>query len=234
MKKAAVIVDAGFLRVKIKQSVRAAHRAANIPIQHGNGSFLRVDELLTATEYVTRVCNFARGCIAADEELYRIFYYDCPPYVDGASFRKPHPLGIAGVAVPIMEPHEIKFQNDVLTRLRREENFAVRTGEISFDGWALTKTAIDDLIVAPRPLTVADFIPIKHQKGVDLKIGVDVTLLAKDKLVDRIIIIGCDSDLVPCMKVARREGTQVVLMSLGAMVKKLLREHADYYRSGRV
>ena len=69
-----------------------------------------------------------------------------------------------------------------------------------------------------------------RQKGVDLRIGVDIALMAKDGLVDRIVLVAGDSDLVPAMKLARREGVQVVLVSLGHGIKPILKEHADFYR----
>jgi uncharacterized LabA/DUF88 family protein len=50
-------------------------------------------------------------------------------------------------------------------------------------------------------------------------------------LIDRIVVVSGDSDIVPAMKVARREGVQVVLTSLTHNVKASLREHADLYRN---
>jgi uncharacterized LabA/DUF88 family protein len=121
----------------------------------------------------------------------------------------------------------------VLDILRREAFFAVRTGELSFDGWVPLDDALKDVILTGRPFTAADFKPLLRQKGIDLKIGVDTTLLAKEQLVERLVLVACDSDLVPAMKLARRVGVQIVLVSLGAGVKKLLREHADIYRQPR-
>jgi uncharacterized LabA/DUF88 family protein len=54
--------------------------------------------------------------------------------------------------------------------------------------------------------------------------------MAKDRLIDRIVVVSGDADIVPAMKVARREGVQVVLVSLNHSIKTSLREHADLYR----
>jgi uncharacterized LabA/DUF88 family protein len=132
--------------------------------------------------------------------------------------------------VPIVEPAAIQHQKQIMDLLKREEYFAVRTGELSFDGWVPLDNALQDVIATGRAFTAADFKPMLRQKGVDLKIGVDTTIMAKDRLVERLVLVACDSDLVPAMKLARREGVQIVLVSLGAAVKKLLREHADIYR----
>jgi uncharacterized LabA/DUF88 family protein len=117
--------------------------------------------------------------------------------------------------------------------LRSEEFFAIRKGELSFDGWVPLDDALAEVVRTGRAFTAGDFKPLLRQKGIDLKIGVDTTLLATQRLVERLVLAACDSDLVPAMKFARREGVQIVLVSLGASVKKLLREHADIYRKPR-
>lgn len=65
-----------------------------------------------------------------------------------------------------------------------------------------------------------------------MKIGLDVAWLASKSIVDRIILVTADSDFVPAMKFARREGVQVVLVTMGhRMVKHDLLVHADEVRS---
>ena len=191
----------------------------------------QIHDLISPQDYAQRVVRFAKNCVdPKTEEIYRIFFYDCPPYTAGPSHIKPHPLG---AAVPITEPAAIAHQKQVLDILRGEEFFAVRTGELSFDGWVPLQDALADVIGTSRAFTAADFKPVLRQKGVDLKIGVDTTLIATQRKVERLVLVACDSDLVPAMKFARREGVQIVLVSLGASVKKLLREHADIYRKPR-
>ena len=63
-----------------------------------------------------------------------------------------------------------------------------------------------------------------------MKIGLDVAWLATKRIVDRIILVTGDSDFVPAMKFARREGIQVVLVNMASFVKQELREHADEVR----
>jgi uncharacterized LabA/DUF88 family protein len=229
MKKTAVLIDAGFLRVKIRQDLKAKLRQAGQPIVRADGSPKQDHDLISAAEYVARVVKFANGALDknAGEELYRIFYYDCPPYTLGPSPIKPHPMGIIA---PIVEQAAIDHQNQVLERLRKQPFLAVRTGELSFDGWLPLEKALANVIQTGRAFVPADFRPVLRQKGIDLRIGVDTTSLARDGLIDRLVLVACDSDLVPAMKLARREGVQVVLVSLGAGVKKVLREHADIYR----
>lgn len=51
-------------------------------------------------------------------------------------------------------------------------------------------------------------------KRVDMKIGLDVAWLASKGIVDRIILVTADTDFVPAMKFARREGVQVLLVPM--------------------
>lgn len=201
-KRTAILVDGGFLRKKLARQKKAQNLA-------------------------DAIVSFAKACLdSAAEELYRIFYYDCPPY-RGSGVERPHPmLG----PTPPMSAQAIAFNESLLHTLRQEECVAVRSGELSFDGWVLKEQAVSDILKTGRPMQSVDFVPNLRQKGVDLRIGVDVTLLAKDRLVDRIVIVSADSDLVPAMKLARREGVQVVLVSLDHGAKPLMREHADFYR----
>ena len=72
--------------------------------------------------------------------------------------------------------------------------------------------------------------PSLQQKGVDIKIGLDIAWLSIKKVVDRIILFTGDTDFIPAMKFARREGTQVVIASFNEKIKAELKEHADGLR----
>jgi uncharacterized LabA/DUF88 family protein len=204
LKKTAVLIDAGFLRTFLPTTV----------------GFATLAEIIEA---------FARECVslAESEEIHRILYYDCAPY-DGDGRRKPHPLDPARQPT---SPGYRNFFNSVLSLLKSKPYFAVRLGEMSFDGWVLSDKATTEILVQGRAIVADDFDPVLRQKGVDLRIGLDVALMAKDRLIDRIVVVSGDADIVPAMKVARREGVQVVLTSLSHNVKASLREHADLYRN---
>ena len=70
-----------------------------------------------------------------------------------------------------------------------------------------------------------------QQKGVDMKIGMDIASLAYKKQVDQIVLIAGDADFVPAAKLARREGIDFVLDPLGHKIKDDLFEHIDGKRS---
>jgi len=71
-----------------------------------------------------------------------------------------------------------------------------------------------------------------RQKGVDMRIGVDITSLALKRQVDTIILVAGDSDFVPAAKLARREGLEIILDPLWQQVKADLFEHIDGLQSG--
>jgi len=74
----------------------------------------------------------------------------------------------------------------------------------------------------------AEILPDIEQKGVDLRIGLDIARLSLKEMVRVIVVMAGDSDLVPAFKFARREGCKVYLDKLGvAHVRRDLEAHAD-------
>lgn len=71
-----------------------------------------------------------------------------------------------------------------------------------------------------------------RQKGVDMRIGVDITSLVLKKQADTIILVSGDSDFVPAAKLARREGIDFILDPLWQKVNSDLFEHIDGLQSG--
>ena len=76
-------------------------------------------------------------------------------------------------------------------------------------------------------LTENDFEFFSQQKGVDMRIGVDIAAMSFKKQVDQIILIAGDSDFVPAAKMARREGIDFILDPMWATVRPNLFEHID-------
>ncbi len=65
------------------------------------------------------------------------------------------------------------------------------------------------------------------QKGVDIKIGLDLAWIALKRVVDVIVLVTGDSDFVAVMKFARKEGLKVILSPMGHSVRRELKAHAD-------
>ncbi|MBU1699805.1 MAG: NYN domain-containing protein [Candidatus Eisenbacteria bacterium] len=69
--------------------------------------------------------------------------------------------------------------------------------------------------------------PDVKQKGVDLRIGLDIARLSLLHLVDVIVVVTGDSDMVPAFKFARREGLRIYLDHMKHGVRRELKAHAD-------
>lgn len=202
MKTVAVLLDGGFVLWRLYHLLGKRHATAE------------------------EVYAFARACATEDEEIFRIYYYDCPPYQETITNPlDPHEVinyGRTGTAIRKM---------DLQRKLVMKDLVAYRKGDLGFDGWGLSRTAENDLFRNPREVKAQDLKPKFRQKQVDIKIGLDVAWLASKHIVDRIILVTGDSDFVPAMKFARREGTQVIIVPMGhKYVKKALLEHADFVR----
>lgn len=83
-------------------------------------------------------------------------------------------------------------------------------------------------------LTEDDFVLDIRQKGVDMKIGLDIATLSIKKQIEKIILITADSDFIPAIKHARKEGVIVQLDPMrvpNSQIKKGLLEHIDILSS---
>ena len=109
-----------------------------------------------------------------------------------------------------------------------QANFALRSGETAVNGWSLGSSALKSMTANPRALVARDLIPNIEQKGVDLRIGLDIARLSLCKMVDIIVVVTGDSDMVPAFKFARREGVRVYLDHMGHGVKRDLKAHCDF------
>jgi uncharacterized LabA/DUF88 family protein len=66
-----------------------------------------------------------------------------------------------------------------------------------------------------------------RQKGVDMRIGLDITTMTLKRQVDTIVLVTGDSDFIPAAKVARREGVEFILDPMWQSVEDDLLEHVD-------
>lgn len=171
--------------------------------------------------------NEARG--QNRRELYRIFFYDCPPLE-----KKLH-NPVTKRAVDFAKSDEAVFRLSLHKRLLSKRKLALRLGHLSTDTpWTIKPRVIVELLAGKKTfdtLTADDVMPAVRQKGVDMRIGVDVASLAFKKQVDQIVLIAGDADFVPAAKLARREGIDFVLDPMWRTIPQNLMEHIDGLRS---
>ena len=159
--------------------------------------------------------RFAKKCVVQDEEILRILYYDCAPYNGQAK------LPVSG------NMHNFTGSDQWLTDLSRKDLFAVRRGVLKFRGFKPK-----NIPIAGGALQDADFAPDFEQKGVDMRIGLDIALYSSTRAVDRIVLVSNDTDCIPAMKHGRKAGLQIVIVQVsGGTTSPELLSHADFHRS---
>ena len=211
MVKTAILIDGGFYKMRARSCF--GDKTAKD----------RADELV-------KYCLAHLHSKSNDAELYRIFYYDCPP-IDKKIY---HPL--LKRTVDMSKTDSYAWMNDFLENLKEKRKFALRLGRLSEgqSGYTLTADAVKKICngkLSADNLSENDFKIDIVQKGVDMKIGVDIASLAYKKQVNQIILISGDSDFVPAAKLARREGIDFILDPMKASIRPDLFEHIDGMRT---
>jgi uncharacterized LabA/DUF88 family protein len=210
MKKVAFIIDGAFMSRRVNALRAFEYSGKNIK------------------NYCKR---FVRKLFPQGEgEIFRVFYYDGKPSLDSGYTRitkRPYTLQNSRVA---------HLQNKLHEELRTTSLVALRLGEAKWDNhqWDLKAGALDDLLKklkAIDDLQDDDFIPRVKQKGIDIKMGLDIASLVHKRQIDVLVVIAGDNDFVPAVKLARNEGMIVVLDPLWNHVSQELQENVDILKT---
>jgi uncharacterized LabA/DUF88 family protein len=182
-----------------------------------DGGYLRAISTKASKKYDPDfIEKFAHGCQASDEEIFRILYYDCAPFNGTAK------LPVSGTV------HTFKGSDQWLIDLSKRELFAVRKGVLKFRGYKPKQIPV----AAGATPQDSDFEPDFEQKGVDMRIGLDIGVYSENRAVNRIVLISNDTDCIPALKHARRAGLQMVIIELpGCSIAPELVSHTDYKRA---
>ena len=209
--KTAILVDGGFYR-------RRAYAALGDKTPKE-----RADELYS-------YCKRHLNTHGESNELYRIFYYDCPPMTAQIY----HPL--TKKAVNFAKSDTYTWANDFFNELKKKRKVALRMGELSEQQahYRLKNNILNKLMrgdISVSDIKERDFLFNVEQKGVDMRIGLDIASLSYKKQVNQIVLISGDSDFVSAAKLARREGIDFILDALHTNIKPNLFEHIDGLRT---
>ncbi|MEB7421323.1 NYN domain-containing protein [Staphylococcus arlettae] len=205
MKKVAIIVDGQFLLHRIRDA-QSSTQYPNLEDQYN---------------FLTNLIN------SNDEELFRIFYYQGSP--NKQTVDKP----ISKDKINFSESQINKYSSNLITELSNKDFVAMRLGDTFFRGWKLKNPVLEKIrkgiIKDTSKLTDDDFTPDFQQKGVDIKIGLDVAWLSNNNIVDRIYMVTGDADFIPALKQARRDGIQIKLVKIGTKkINNDLLKHSDF------
>lgn len=176
-------------------------------------------DLIRVTDKIQKTDDFK------DKELLRIYYYDAPPLqtkVTNPISKAEIDLGASDLAKRAQRLH---------ASLSMSPDFALRLGELKQNTWAVKPKVWPDDMTPSQPsinLRAEDIKPDIKQKGVDLRIGMDIACMAIRKSVHTIVLITGDSDMVPALKLARREGLRVYCVQMdGNHLTDELKIHSD-------
>lgn len=203
----AILLDGGVVTRKLKEKLSRQPTAADI---------VELCDEIRANEHL------------ATYELMRIYYYDAPPSSETVQ------LPVTGADYPLAATERARHAQSLYDQLELSDRFALRMGETQLSPfvWKLKPNKVSQLIKQPRELTDGDFILDIGQKGVDIRIGLDMARLALRDTVRAVAVVTGDSDFVPAFKFVRREGVKVMLCTMGHKgARRELKAHADFVLS---
>lgn len=133
--------------------------------------------------------------ITLNYDLHRIYYYDCLP-IDKRTHNP-----ISGKFIDFAKTDIYKQRLALFEELKKKRKLALRLGHIKDSGnWQIFSSKVKSLLkgdITIRDLTGEDIFYEMRQKGIDMKIGIDIATLALKKQVNQIVLISGDEDFVP-------------------------------------
>lgn len=190
--KVNILIDGGFFIERFKQL---------------NNHFPKVEDVEKLSATIMKLIKLKTGDDTKDV-LLRVFFYDCRPF--GKTIKDS-----SGKIIDYSKQPQFSKKNKFIDGVAKLERFALRLGDLSFNGWKQDK---HNLKLKP------DF----KQKGVDMKFGLDIASMATKHTVDKIVLVAGDSDFIAPIKMARKEGLQVYLYPMDNYVKGELLQHCDF------
>ncbi|EPV5542751.1 NYN domain-containing protein [Campylobacter lari] len=154
---------------------------------------------MTPEELAKRLKDYVFESVKRNRDyLYRVYVYDCEPLNKNVPMS---PIEKTDKSLNLGKTDTFKFRTRLLGCLRQQPYFAVRLGEIdenSFQWKIKDYKKFKQLLqkeIEIDSLTEDDFVLDVRQKGVDMKIGLDIATLSIKKQIEKIILITADSIL---------------------------------------
>ncbi len=251
IRRIAILIDAGFFLKRLPKLVARPHR--NTP-----DKVARIVNLLCRT-HVLHLTEAEKT--RWHDHVYRIFFYDAVPYsgqahhplknqqidfgkTDEAQFRRAlfdclrRQRKLALRLGKVTREGDWSPPTDKVRRLLPTRDWLAGLDLEGLEhGGQLTLTAqqAEEAVRLQKRWNEIDDDGISlglRQKGVDMRIGLDIASITLKQQADTIILISGDSDFVPAAKLARREGVEFILDPLWQSVNEDLFEHIDGLHSG--
>lgn len=208
----------------------------NVAILIDGGFFLKRLKFLSGSktevtpEYVAKMVKILalEHSKKLGQNIYRIFFYDCPPYED--SLHNP----ITKKFIKYKKSELYNFKIELFNKLKFMRKVALRLGRLNLNqssSWEIAPEKQKDLLAGK--IQISDLNPEKDihpnlsQKQVDMKIGIDIVSMTLKHQIDTIVLVAGDGDFVPASKLARREGVDFILDPMWGHINPDLNEHID-------
>lgn len=210
MDKVAYIVDGGWFTKKFEKAI------GRFPTVADTENYINFTNAVLSQKYLSN-----------NSRIYRIFYYDCKPI--NSKIMNP----IDNSIFDLGKSPSYKNNQTLQSGLTQKDFFAVRLGDLKLNknqgdpwsSWRVNPRKAKTLV--NQNLQARDIQPHLSQKGVDMKIGLDIASISVKKLCTVIVLMAGDTDMVPAMKTARKEGVQVCLHTFNNNPHFHLSEHSD-------
>ncbi len=193
-----------------------------------DGEFMR-KRIISLKAFYFDGPGIRRHCLrhlGPDETVGRILFYDASPFTG----RGEHPLS---GPVDFSQTPLVARKQRFLQSLAVTPELALRLGRSAWQAgqWLLDSNKLGELMageIAVDSIEPGDIYPDIRQKGVDIRLGLDVATIAHTRATRRLVFIANDADYVPAVKAARKAGIKVALDPLWTRAAEDLREHVDY------
>jgi uncharacterized LabA/DUF88 family protein len=199
MQQYAILLDGGFVRRKLGSMKEPATADSFKLLINGLGA-------------IEPLCNM---------RLHRVYYYDATP------LETEHQKPLGGERIRFGNSDTATRSRKLFEQLAKQPYMALRLGELAFEGWQIRPKELNDAPGKTLEISSESLKPRIMQKGVDMRIGMDIAALTLKQQVQVIVLVSGDSDFIPAMKFARREGAQLFLAPLEHHVKPAMLEHSD-------
>jgi uncharacterized LabA/DUF88 family protein len=192
------------------------------------------------------------------DHVYRLFYYDAHPYdgvphhplhnkqikfgeTDEANFRralfdeiKKKRKFALRLGTVINEGYWTPYNRHMkgLLKIKQHVDYLAEVAEDPTKHDPAKSLAAAAALDSWKQLAPDDIALPLRQKGVDMRIGLDISTMTLKGQVDTIVLVTGDSDFVPAAKMARREGVEFILDPMWQSVNADLNEHVDGITSG--
>jgi uncharacterized LabA/DUF88 family protein len=251
IRKTAVLIDGGFFLKRLK---------GWLSIDRSNPAAVADSARWLCKRHVQKLIGESAKITRSEwlDHVYRLFYYDARPY-EGAPH---HPLKNRQIEFGktpealfrlrlfdelrrkrkfALRLGQLKKDGDWVPHNRHMKALLKIRHHADYLADVLTKPDMADPERTAAALTALAVwqglgeddiqLPLR-QKGVDMRIGLDISTMTLKRQVDTIILVTGDSDFIPAAKIARREGVEFILDPMWQCVEADLQEHVDGIASG--